>query len=80
MLRDHPFNLDGGGGGGISVSKFDLTWADKIFLKALYALKMCFCKKKIMSRQVVVTFFLSLRHEADHSPPSPLQVKWMFPY
>ena len=71
-LREHPFNLKGGGGGGFSVCKFDgkkilsLTWAEKNILFALWALKKyCFCRKKIMSRQLVVkkTFCLASKRK-----------------
>ena len=71
-VRDHPFNLKGGGWGcfgGIFFSSFDwtkimsLTWTEKKYSESTLCLKKyCSCRKKRMS--VVAIFFLPLRHKA----------------
>ena len=67
-VREHPFNLKGGGGAMVFFQKIfvlsanligkkipSLKWAEKIYSVGTLGLKICcFCRKKIMLRQHVM--------------------------
>ena len=88
-VREHPFNLNGEGWVYVFLwgEKFmSANLIEKYFLFELCALKKyCFCRKIIMSRQLVAkkSFFRAAKQKQifwlwkNHAPP--LSVKWIFP-